>query len=81
MTVHMMAVFALPPKEDCRILVSFESRNGTKSLPDASLLITVPSAKSDWLILHASFSLAPSAFVSFARSDPARSTKFYTGEG
>lgn len=72
-----MADFAFPPRADWRILVSLESRNGINSDPEDSLLMTLQRENSDLLMFPASLSLIPSALVSLALSDPAKSTRFW----
>ena len=45
----------LPPRDSCRILVSFESRYGTwLDFPSVNELMTIPKADSDLLIFFAS---------------------------
>lgn len=72
-----IAVFEFPPSESFKSLVSLELRYGMCVLfPSTNAEITFPKTESDWLILLASLSLSPVAWVRLSRSDPARSTRF-----
>eukprot|EP00966_Prymnesium_polylepis_P032592 758028-Prymnesium_polylepis.1 len=75
-----MSVCELPPSESESSLVRLESRYGTctgvplaRACPDASALITWPSAKSERLIEPASFSPTPAECEARTFSEPARS--------
>lgn len=66
----------LPPKESCRILVSFESLYGMNfDSGSVRAEITLPRHKSDLLMLMPSFITQPVAIVFFTLSEPAKSTK------
>mmetsp|Transcript_33958 Transcript_33958/g.46579 ORF Transcript_33958/g.46579 Transcript_33958/m.46579 type:complete len:213 (-) Transcript_33958:264-902(-) len=79
-TQQIIRVFELPPSESCSMRVSLESRYGTNTLPrfwsSPSALITLPSASRPLLISIPSFIVLPCAPVRFARSLPAKSTKW-----
>jgi hypothetical protein len=75
-----IVVRQLPPSDDCRMRVSFESRNGTcaPGLPSESAAMQLPSADSDLLMFLASVSVSPLAPVFFVFSEPARSHRLST---
>ena len=83
-TAHTMIVLELPPRAFYRIRVKLESRYGTTaflSLPialSAKTLIHVPKTVRLLLIAQPSLSLAPSAPVCPAFSEPAKSTRLIT---
>ena len=72
-------VFEFPPRQSCKILVSFEFLKVINCYLCFSIVdkaeITFPSSSKPRLILMPSFRIAPVAPVFFALSEPARSTK------
>ena len=66
-------VFELPPRDSCRIRVSFELRYGMCGLPSDRAEITRQSVESDALIFFASSSVSPLEPVFETFSEPARS--------
>ena len=78
--VQIISVFAFPPKESLRRCVNLLSLKLMKLLPldffedSESSYMTFPRLLRLLLILQSSLSRYPSAFVSFTRSLPARST-------
>ena len=63
-----------PPSESMSSFVSFESRYGTNASPLSSVAITLPSVKSERLMLPVSLSISPELPETLSRSEPARST-------
>ena len=79
-TLQITVVLAFPPRLGARMRVSLESRNGmcVAGVPSASLLMTVPSVRSDLLMDAPSLSLSPLVCALRTRSLPARSTSVST---
>mmetsp|Transcript_12991 Transcript_12991/g.28805 ORF Transcript_12991/g.28805 Transcript_12991/m.28805 type:complete len:215 (-) Transcript_12991:1027-1671(-) len=73
--VISIQVFAFPPMDSRKILVSLESRKGTWETLFVSAKITLPRALKLLLMNFASSSRSPLAPLLDAISDPARSTK------
>jgi hypothetical protein len=74
MTRH---VYELPPRDSWSIRVSFESLYGIcpPDLASVRALITLPRAERDLLIILASSSVWPEAWVLPTFSDPAKSQR------
>ena len=76
-TFAIITVLLFPPRESLKMKVSLLSLYGMcltlPSVCSTRELITFPRADSDLLIIPASLSRSPTAFVFFERSDPARS--------
>mmetsp|Transcript_95989 Transcript_95989/g.240585 ORF Transcript_95989/g.240585 Transcript_95989/m.240585 type:complete len:330 (+) Transcript_95989:826-1815(+) len=68
------AVLQFPPTEPSKIRVSLLSRNGTCARLAAKALTTLPNTSKLLLMETASFNWAPSTWLFFTRSEPARST-------